>query len=119
MPQLPRLGSALLAATSVAALVVSISYGVLAPFAFPVAFIAIYLVGAIAGLPLYFLARHTRIAGWPAAALAGFAISQIQPLLDPPPPSAGTLSQPAWLTVAGISGGLIFWRIVRPKAETH
>ncbi|MFS2109139.1 hypothetical protein ACCC88_05610 [Sphingomonas sp. Sphisp140] len=117
MAHTPRLAHAMLSATAVAALVVSISYGELAPIAFPFAFAAIYLIAALVGLPLYFLARRTGIAGWPIAALAGLAISQIQPLLDRTPPGAGVLVEPAWLAVAGIAGGLIFWKTVRPPVE--
>ncbi len=117
MQEITHPGRALLAATAVAAAVVSSSYGSFGLFAFPFVFVAIFIVAAIAGLPLYCLALRTGVGGWLTAALSGFAISQIQPLLDSPEPGGGVLVYPAWLAVAGIAGGLVFWWCARPRTE--
>lgn len=115
MPPTAHPGRALVAATAAATAVLAISYGELGLFAFPIIFAATFIIAAIAGLPLYCIALRTGEASWLTATLAGFAISQIQPLLDTPAPGEGVLVYPAWLALAGIAGGFVFWWCARRR----
>ncbi|RYD96545.1 MAG: hypothetical protein EOP61_17860 [Sphingomonadales bacterium] len=115
MPPTAHPGRALVAATAAATVVLSISYGELGLFFFPIIFAATFVIAAVAGLPLYCVALRTGEVGWLTAMLAGLAISQIQPLLDPPTPGEGVLVYPAWLALAGIAGGLVFWWCARSE----
>lgn len=98
---------ALLPAAAAAALVVVIPFGALGFAILPFAFVAILVVATIAGLPLFYLAARFGADGWPTAALAGLAISQL-PALD-----AGSFVPLPWLGLAGVLGGLVFWLCVR------
>ncbi len=113
-----KISRALVFATLLASGLIAAPFGPFAVIVFLFAFGFTFPVGVIVGLPLYWLARRTGLAGWHTAMLAGLLASQAMPLLlSLSAPGNMSLLLPPWLALAGIAGGLVFWTNVKPLPD--
>lgn len=127
------IGSSLVVAAGAAAALLTFAFGDIRMF--PFIFVVTLVIGAVIGLPLFFLIRSRGQANWRTAVITGFFVVAVVPavlLIVPGADQASTGGVPTvvdgsytafgWLQnlvvvgffgCAGSLGGLFFWRIVR------